>query len=489
MAENSEPENDSIFLWVRYQPEEVNEGYWLAFLYQRLVLLLVLAYAWSAAIAFGYVQCALFPDIKDFFQAEFLPVLLISVVGIPLTVCAILWILMRSRVAKSFYIRPNFHFPMLYVLDKDGIRMQFASGSGLIEWRYFNLLIETGSNFALVSTPKEVFVLPKRCFASWAEVDSARSLLCSHIRSYKKVGRENREIVFGKQAITSVIIDGEEYPVPEMLAERMPSAGETESGADVIRNTESENGGESTSCAPTGVVDGGVADAGVESGSATKEPGAISKLEPGSTTIGPVTTKLEPGSTAIEPAASAKTDHDLGSGLVADCTYITGEIKEAQRIYFFRKILPRLGLVYLALGIGAPLLTTMLGLLWNVPDLNEMIWGRDMHVIMIIVPLYLIQAWSFYRRTVRTPDSDKFKSTVGFSFNSAGCSMRTGEHYSMLAWLHFVECWETETQFMLLFGSGGRAMYVIPKRIFDDAQKAQLKNLLEKNVRRYKVLM
>lgn len=121
--------------------------------------------------------------------------------------------------------------------------------------------------------------------------------------------------------------------------------------------------------------------------------------------------------------------------------------------------------------------------------MNQLIWGPNMQLLGIILPLYLVQSWTFYRRTVRAPDNDRFKNAVGFSFNSAGCSMRTGEHYSMLAWLHFVECWETDSQFMLLFGSGGRAMYVIPKRVFDGEQLQYLVKLLQKNVRRYRVLM
>lgn len=468
----SDADQETIFLWVRYLPEEVNQGYWLAYVYQRLALQMVLSYAWAAILAFGYVQYSVLPEVDDFLQPDYLPTLLIAVVGIPLTVCAIIWIVIRSRTEKSFYIRPNFHFPMLYLIDRDGIRMQFASGSGLIEWRYFNLLIETGDSFALVSTPKEVFVLPKRCFSSREEVVAAKKLLVSKIRTYKKVGRDRDDIVFGKQAISSVIIDGQEFPVPGMLQGinqgAVPAADQSAVPVD-----------------PTGLS------AGTQSSPTADSAGASGDLE-SSAGVG-ATAKVDavvtPGSVTASASASASAKASAYSGLVVECTYQDGEIKEAQRIYFFRKVLPRLGLVYLALGLGAPLLTSLIGWVWNVPEMNQLIWGPNMQLLGIILPLYLVQSWTFYRRTVRAPDNDRFKNAVGFSFNSAGCSMRTGEHYSMLAWLHFVECWETDSQFMLLFGSGGRAMYVIPKRVFDGEQLQYLVKLLQKNVRRYRVLM
>jgi YcxB-like protein len=502
----SNADQETIFLWVRYLPEEVNQGYWLAYVFQRLALQMVLSYAWAAILAFGYVQYSVLPEVDDFFQPDYLPTLLIAVVGIPLTVCAIIWIVIRSRTEKSFYIRPNFHFPMLYLIDRDGIRMQFASGSGLIEWRYFNLLIETGDSFALVSTPREVFVLPKRCFSSREEVAAAKKLLVSKIRTYKKVGRDRDDIVFGKQAISSVIIDGQEFPVPGMLqglnqgdlpAVDQGAVSAADQGAEpaadqsaVSAADQSAVPSDSSSDFSAGTQSSPIADSAGASGGAQTAAGADANGDFDSSAAAGATAKVDapvviPGS--VPASASAKAP--AYSGLVVECTYQDGEIKEAQRVYFFRKVLPRLGLVYLALGLGAPLLTSLIGWVWNVPEMNQLIWGPNMQLLAVVLPLYLVQSWTFYRRTVRAPDNDRFKNAVGFSFNSAGCSMRTGEHYSMLAWLHFVECWETDSQFMLLFGSGGRAMYVIPKRVFDSEQLQYLAKLLQKNVRRYRVLM
>jgi hypothetical protein len=454
---------------------------------------MVLSYAWAAILAFGYVQYSVLPEVDDFFQPDYLPTLLIAVVGIPLTVCAIIWIVIRSRTEKSFYIRPNFHFPMLYLIDNDGIRMQFASGSGLIEWRYFNLLIETGDSFALVSTPKEVFVLPKRCFSSREEVAAAKKLLVSKIRTYKKVGRDRDDIVFGKQAISSVIIDGQEFPVPGMLQGLNQGAVPAADQGAVPAADQSAVSADSSSDFSAGTQSSPTADSAGASG-CQSAAGAGANGDFDSSAAAGATAKVDapvvsPGSVPASASASASAKAPAYSGLVVECTYQDSEIKEAQRVYFFRKVLPRLGLVYLALGLGAPLLTSLIGWVWNVPEMNQLIWGPNMQLLAVVVPLYLVQSWIFYRRTVRAPDNDRFKNAVGFSFNSAGCSMRTGEHYSMLAWLHFVECWETDSQFMLLFGSGGRAMYVIPKRVFDGEQLQYLAKLLQKNVRRYRVLM
>lgn len=448
-------EKEKILLWVRYSASEVNDGYWLAFFHQRLVLLLVLAYSWAAILSLGYVQYSILPDLEDSMQLvqltepEYLPMLLIAALGIPLTVCAIIFILARSRVAKSFYIRPNFHFPMLYVIDNDGIQMQFASGSGLIEWRYFSQMIESAESFCLISTPKEVFVLPKRCFSGVDEMNRARELLKSKIISYKKVGGKSGEIVFEKAAIKSVTIDGEEFPVAGMMP---PEAAELAAIAEDLQPAQNEDEPSSDQERPD-------------------LPASVDMVAP------------------LAVTGQDQLEQRFSTGLKVEFTYAEGEIKEAQRIYFFRKVLVRLGLIYLALGMCGPLITTLIGWLWNSSEINTLIWGRHMERLFIIVVLYVVKAFEFYWRTVRTPDNDRFASKVGFNFNRAGCSMRTGEHYSMLAWLHFVECWETETQFLLLFGSGGRAMYVLPKRILNGEQIAFLTKLLQENVRRYKSLI
>ena len=170
--------------------------------------------------------------------------------------------------------------------------------------------------------------------------------------------------------------------------------------------------------------------------------------------------------------------------------YQTGEISQAESIYFFRKRLVLLGMIYISLALLMPLNFLALGYVWNLPQATEVVMGLYQQFVLLLVPIYIGHAVSIYWNIMqRTKLNDAAAQVFVFQLTEEGCGVRTGERYVVLAWWHFEECWETDEQLMMLLGSRGRTMFVIPKRAFPDRLGlAYATNLLQRKIKHYKVL-
>ena len=196
------------------------------------------------------------------------------------------FLLLRQRLSKSYDTRPNFHFPLTYLIDQVGLQIQYASGAGLLEWRHFVLAIEHPTSFILASNVDDVFVLPKRCLESEAEVESTRNLIKQHVRSFVRGRGRGVDIAFEKAAIQRVIVDGIEQVIEAAEASEHPEK----------------------------IVDQSKA-------------------------------SLQPQSIALDKnleIASGRMASPLQAGLAVEIAYQKGEIQTAEQIYFFRNRLPAL---------------------------------------------------------------------------------------------------------------------------------------------------
>ena len=287
----------STFLWVTYTPEEVNEGYWAV--YKRLVLpgRMLAVFFIGFLVAQGYVYTT--NGLVDYFidpatleqlrEWQLVGSLLIAGLGIPAILCMLTWIFFRGRVAHSYESRPNFHFPIVYVLQDSGLSMSFVSGQGTLDWSHVRACVETAKYFCLASTPSDVFVLPKRCLSSDSEVESVRRLLVSKVRTYLRHGGKDLPITYEKVGIELVYVEG--MPVVQTIA--APGDGEG-SKSQVL------SGGQSVVAPPPPVKAGEQ----VISGSRTALRGA----------------------NAVEE-----------SGITNVIDYKDGEVQNGEKIYFFRK--------------------------------------------------------------------------------------------------------------------------------------------------------
>ncbi len=419
-------------------------------------------FALSFSVAMGYVLLS--PEspvssantFSELMQIEYLPGILIAGVGIPGTCMAMVFLLLRHLSEGCFRKRPNFHFPMMYVLYPTGIQVQFATGTGMIDWRQFSLALETNQFFCLASNVNDVFVLPKRCFASAQEVDAVRAILTASSRNFKQIGKDfnGADIKYEKKAISSVMIDGVQFPIPDME----PPGSTVEAAS-----------------RPTPLV--------IEGRSSPSNIPSNSNNSIDSSSAGAENQTLSyPVSQALESS--------LKTGLEVEVLYLSGEIAQAEKIYFFRKRLVLLGVIYITLALLMPINFLALGYVWNLPQATEVVLSLYQHFVLLLIPIYIGHAVSIYWNIMqRTKVNDAAAQVFVFQLTEEGCGVRTGERYVVLAWWHFEECWETDEQLMLLLGSRGRTMFVIPKRAFPDRLGlAYSTNLLQRKIKRYKVL-
>lgn len=478
----SQKANEPIFIWVQYKEEEINNGYWQVYKELQLPHRLFSMFALSFSVAMGYVLLS--PEspvssantFSELMKVDYLPGILIAGVGIPCTCMTMVFLLLRHLSEGCYRKRPNFHFPMMYLLYPTGIQVQFATGTGMIDWRQFSLALETSESFCLASNINDVFVLPKRCFASAKEVDAVRDILTANSRNFKKIGRDinGANIIYEKKAISSVMIDGEQFPIPDMLppatlidpANLIDPAGRS---ASIVADDMASIDNVKNDAAITDTTSADIA-----------SNNDISASEPNSALAFP----------ELAYPVSQSLESSLKTGLEVEVRYLSGEIAQAENIYFFRKRLVLLGVIYITLALLMPINFLALGYVWNLPQATEVVMSLYQRFVLLLIPIYIGHAVSIYWNIMqRTKVNDAAAQLFVFQLTEEGCGVRTGERYVVLAWWHFEECWETDEQLLLLLGSRGRTMFVIPKRAFPDRLGlAYSTNLLQRKIKRYKVL-
>ncbi|MBS2009386.1 MAG: YcxB family protein [Cyanobacteria bacterium SZAS TMP-1] len=434
-VESSEPPSDpeqTIFFWVTYKPEEVNEGYWAVYRELALPRVLITIFCTSFALGVG----GMVANAGNFEPINALVLIALAAFVFPPLLCLYAYLILRGRLMSSYDNRPNFHFPMMYTVSPLGCQIQYASGAGLLDWHHFSLALESPTFFCLASSVEDVFVLPKRCLCGADELEKARSIIKSHVRVFRRVsgGARNVDIAFEKAAIQVMVDQGIEEVV------KLAEAAEA--------REHQVPGEEAATSAPT------------------------AKSLP-------------------EPAAIEQVTNPLKSGLAVEIAYQPGDIWKAEKIYFFRKRLIALALLYITYLIWMPLSFSVIGYIWGMSDYCQKVLAEVCPHLIWVIPVFFAQALSIYlgvRR--RTKLSEAHATPIVFQFTEEGCGVRAGERYAVLAWWHFRECWETEDQFLVLVGRRGHAMYVIPKRVFpDQAGLRYLKQLLQRKVTKYRDLI
>lgn len=404
-------EMENIVFYVKYKVEEVNQGYWEV--YRRLALprQLVAVYFFAFAVSFGFVilRSGLLNletgAIVD--EGRLVLSLFLACLGIPSLAAGLVGMALYSVVMNSFSDRPNFHFPVVYILSEQGVSISFASGQGTMEWNNLIACVETGRYFCLAASATDVFVLPKRCLTSDADVEKVRHFLVSKVRTYLRHSGVDPLINYESARILAVEIDG--------------------------------------------IVHDGVA-------------ASNDQIEP------------EKDKEAV--------------GLAVQVIYQAGEVKEAERLFFFRKRMPVLALFYLsAIGIFFPM-AFVLSQIWGVEHLAYEIFENYGWLFLAMLPVFFMHAlWLYAGTQARAAECEVNQEPFVFELSEQGCGVRAQEHFAMLAWWHFEEGWETKEALMLLFGRLGRAMYVIPKRAFPDRRGlAFAQELISRKLKNFKKL-
>lgn len=200
----------SIFIKVNYQAEEVNAGYWAVFMQMVLPREMTRVYLLAFILGSGCLYTGSHDAVSlgGLEEPRLIALFLLVAFAIPTVLCLLLTMFLKARVMKSYDNRPNFHFPIIYIISENGLAINFASGQGTLDWHNLIFCLETPDAFCLAAGPQDVFVLPKRCFADEEELESARKLIRTKVRSFNSLG-QSKPIKFEKKAVQLVSIDGE----------------------------------------------------------------------------------------------------------------------------------------------------------------------------------------------------------------------------------------------------------------------------------------
>jgi hypothetical protein len=484
------PESDkqSVFLWVTYKPEEVNDGYWLVYRELGLPKTMISVFCTTFALGVGGVSA----NLGSFEPINGLILMGLAAFVFPPLLSLYAYLAMRGRLAKSYVNRPNFHFPMMYTLSPLGCQVEYASGAGLLDWRHFTMAIESPTAFCLASSMEDVFVLPKRCLGGEAEMAKVRELIKAHVREFRRARGRKVDIDFEKAAIQNIINEGiDEVVRVAEEAEAKNTETSSAAGGGVSAELKDLSDQETSGAQTSGVQISGAQTSGVQISGLQISGLQISGTQRSGDEISSDETAVAVPYDDHEHSPALQFSSPLKSGLAVEISYQPGEILRAEKIYFFRKRLIALAILYIAYLILMPVSFLAIGYIWGLVDYCKEVLNQIRPLVVFIIPLFFFQAALIYliiRR--RTKISEDFTMPFVFQFTEEGCGVRAGERYAVLAWWHFRECWETEDQFLVLVGQRGHAMYVIPKRVFpDQAGLRYLKQLLQRKIPKYRDLI
>ncbi len=142
-------------------------------------------YKWQFRLAFGLsVLVSIFflamrvaapaDERWHFYSFDMVFLLPILVYGFPLFIL--------STVARSLWRnQPRLKEPTTYLFTLAGIHVQSFAGSSDLNWSLYLKARETRDYFLLYTSPKFAHALPKRCFASEADLVGFRELIRSAI--------------------------------------------------------------------------------------------------------------------------------------------------------------------------------------------------------------------------------------------------------------------------------------------------------------------
>ncbi len=449
---------DPVFISVKYQPEEVNNGYWAV--HKDVVmprdLLAIFSFTFGIPVfcIVVFVTTHETPTSSSFSETLIFFLALLAPVVMPIASTMVIWILAKQSAMDSYLRRPVFHLPMTFILSDGGLKVTSTGGSGTIDWKHLSIGLETDESFCVGSSANEIFILPKRAFASAMEVKGVRSILKSHISSYKHVGKGRADSSFSyeKQEVLSIIVDGQEYK---------HQGSEVKAATNVVTGA-----GQAYSFDAEGV-----------------NAAEILASEP------PLSAVLS-GEAEREKENSTVVDLKAASGLTVEVTYNAEEIIDAEKIHFFRKKLPLLGKAYLFHALLIPLALFTIGYIADGLDFTMGLLRQYGLWFLLYVPALLIHALTLFKTIMRRIKGDtSLTNPIIFQLTEDSCGLRMGDKYSVVTWWHFQECWETELEYILLYGAQGRAMWVIPKRCFPDRMAAASANdLLKRKIANYKEL-
>jgi len=461
---------DPVFISVRYQPEEVNNGYWSV--HKDVVmprdLLTIFSFTFGLPVfcILVFVLTHNTPTSSSPLETLIGFLALLAPIVMPIASTLVIWILAKQNAMESYSRRPVFHLPMTFILSENGLKVTSTGGSGTIDWKHLPIGLETDESFCVGSSANEIFILPKRAFASATEVKAVRGLLKGHIANYKHVGkgRADSSITYEKQEVLSITIDGKEYK-KESKAEALAAN----------KNASADQAAEGEALS--------VADQPYSFDAEEVNAAEILASEP------PLSAVLS-GEAEGEKENSTVVDLQGSSGLAIEVVYRVEEIVDAEKIHFFRKKLPLLAKAYLFHALLIPLAFFTVGYIADGLDLTMGLLRQYGPWFVLYVPILLIHAFVLFKTIMRRIAEDKsLTKPLTFQLTEESCGLRMGEKYSVVTWWHFQECWETELEYILLYGAQGRAMWVIPKRSFPDRMALAYGNeLLKRKIANYKDL-
>ena len=151
---------------VLLRPAEVNRAGCLLFLYRAKVLVIGYFILWCVLV--GLILSS--SQTSDLFRGT-LQAAAAALAAVPvLVIGAIIW---NARPRRPGGQPPE---PMHYHLCPSSLEIRSTRRSGWLPWEALSEVIETSESFLVFLTPREHYIIPKRCFQNGRQVAAARDL-------------------------------------------------------------------------------------------------------------------------------------------------------------------------------------------------------------------------------------------------------------------------------------------------------------------------
>jgi hypothetical protein len=93
------------------------------------------------------------------------------------------------RIRALLRKAPGFNKPVRFAFTSESVRFESENATGDFKWITFSQVIETSRAFALSQTGLVATYVPKRCFASEADIATFRQLVRDHFKGKYRLRR------------------------------------------------------------------------------------------------------------------------------------------------------------------------------------------------------------------------------------------------------------------------------------------------------------
>jgi len=341
--------------------------------------------------------------------------------------CIIVWQLLKRQALRAFDGRPHLQHFMFYTFASNGLQIQFPNVTAMLDWAKVSTCIETPESLCLMVQGR-LYTLPKRCFWSREQLKYVRRIIIDQGVRYSTIGTNNPQQPYALNCSTLTIEVGE-----SVIAELLEDHKNGMLSSDFGDNLATQN--------------------------------ILQLNEP------------HPQSSMITEPFYLPNDLDA---LKLQCSYKLQELKNINRLYFYKFTLPYLGWLYL---IWLGIVSIAPAILCHLLEFEQGVEFFSTE-LLILLPGLVLYTWHIVdKRTDILIEFLKTETPIFLELSENACHLKSRRSYCIYAWSQFLECISTKDHYLCRLPVGS---VIIPKKILDTSiKRAYVENLLRTKIKKY----